>query len=67
LKIETRPSADTEANKREMPNYTVKFTGRLSINAETEEEARETFFANILEVFQESDITDVTVSEEPAP
>jgi hypothetical protein len=50
-----------------MPNYTVKFTGRLNITAETEEEARETFFANILEVFQESDITDVTVSEEPAP
>jgi hypothetical protein len=48
-----------------MPNYTVKFTGRLNITAETEEEARETFFANILEVFQKSDITDVTVSEEP--
>jgi hypothetical protein len=47
-----------------MPNYTVKFTGRLSITAETAEEARETFFANILEVFQESDISDVTVSEE---
>jgi hypothetical protein len=50
-----------------MPNYTVKFTGRLNITADTEEEARETFFANILEVFQESEISDVTVSEDPAP
>jgi hypothetical protein len=50
-----------------MPDYTVKFTGRLNITAETEEEARETFFANILEVFDESEITDVTVSEEPTP
>lgn len=48
-----------------MPNYTVKFNGRLSVDAENEEEARETFFANILEVFEESDITNVTVSEEP--
>jgi hypothetical protein len=47
-----------------MPNYTVKFTGRLSVDAETEQEARETFFANMLEVFQESDISDVTISEE---
>jgi hypothetical protein len=48
-----------------MANFTVKFTGRLSIAAETAEEARETFFANILEVFQESDISNVIVSEEP--
>jgi hypothetical protein len=50
-----------------MPNYTVRFTGRLNINAETPEEARDTFFENILEVFRESDITDVIVSEDPAP
>jgi hypothetical protein len=49
-----------------MHNYTVKFTGCLSITAETPEEARETFFANILEVFEESDISDVTITEEPA-
>jgi hypothetical protein len=50
-----------------MKRYIVKFTGCLSITADSPEEARETFFANILEVFQESDISDVTVSEEPAP
>jgi hypothetical protein len=49
-----------------MKRYIVKFTGRLSITADTQEEARETFFANILEVFQESDISDVTI-EEQAP
>jgi hypothetical protein len=48
-----------------MKHYVVEFTGRLDITADTEEEARETFFANILEVFQESDITDVTIEEQP--
>ena len=48
-----------------MPNYSVKFNGRLSIDAETEEEAREIFWANMREVFDESDITNVTIAEEP--
>jgi hypothetical protein len=48
-----------------MKTYLVKFTGQLSVDAESAEQAREIFFANILEIFEESDITDVTVSEEP--
>jgi hypothetical protein len=48
-----------------VPNYSVKFTGRLSVDAETEQEALEIFWANMREVFDESDITDVTVLEEP--
>jgi hypothetical protein len=48
-----------------MPHYSVKFTGRLSIDAENEEEALENFYTSILEIFQESEISDVTVSEEP--
>jgi hypothetical protein len=48
-----------------MPNYTVIFNGRLGVEAETEQEALEIFWANMREVFDESDITNVTVSEEP--
>jgi hypothetical protein len=48
-----------------MPNYTVKFNGRLNLEAETEQEALEIFWANMREVFDESDITNVIVSEEP--
>lgn len=47
-----------------MPRYTVKFTGRLSVDAENEEEALENFYANIREIFQESEISDVTVQTE---
>jgi hypothetical protein len=47
-----------------MPNYTVKFAGRMSVEAETEDEARETFYANILEIFEKSDISDVKIFEE---
>jgi len=49
-----------------VPTYSVKFTGHLNVDAESKDEALENFYANILEIFQESDITDVTVSEKPA-
>ena len=48
-----------------MPNYSVKFNGRLNVYAETEQEALEIFWANMREVFDEEDISNVTVSEEP--
>jgi hypothetical protein len=63
-----RRSFETDCLGREEKlcrNYSVKFNGRLSIDAETEEEAREIFWANMREVFDESDITNVTIAEEP--
>jgi hypothetical protein len=48
-----------------VPNYSIKFNGRLNVDAETEQEALEIFWANMREVFDESDISNVTVSEEP--
>jgi hypothetical protein len=45
-------------------NYTIKFSGRVELAAGSKEEALAAFYANILEIFEESQITDVTVSEE---
>ena len=48
-----------------MTRYSIKFTGHMSLEAKNKEEAIEAFWANILEIFEESDISDVIVSEEP--
>jgi hypothetical protein len=46
-----------------MKKYTIKFVGTLSLEADNKEQALAAFYANILEIFEEAQITDVTVSE----
>jgi hypothetical protein len=46
-----------------MPNYSVKCTVHLSIEADTEQEALENFWSSMREVFDDSDISDVVVLE----
>jgi hypothetical protein len=43
--------------------YIVKFSGLSRLEADSAAEALEDFWANILEIFEETDISDVSVQE----
>jgi hypothetical protein len=47
-----------------MPNYIVRFNGRLEVDAETEQEALESFWASIRDTFGDDAISNVTVQSE---
>jgi hypothetical protein len=65
-KADVLPTAHNHKNGGTM-RYSVKFTGRLSVEAENEEEALTAFWALIVEMLREEDVTDVTAAAEEGP
>lgn len=64
LKITFTHSRDCCTCRAMEKRYEVTFTGRLTIQADTKEEALEGFWETITEMFAREDISDAKVSKE---